>query len=107
MHDDSLDSPDRHGRDDEDLHCPGCGTQLPDFVRRESTSPDQEGRPTEDECWKEFWTHLARIWISLEHEVQLECIAEAERRDRLHGSLPPESISAIGLGSAGTLPARE
>ncbi|MGC4960368.1 hypothetical protein [Gordonia sp. DT101] len=36
-------------------------------------------RPTEAECWSEFWKTLAKIWAELSPEVQQECVEEAER----------------------------
>lgn len=70
---------------DEDEHrkCPACGSPLRGRVRsRLSASSGVQHRPTEDECWKEFWTRLAYIWTSLPPRVQKECITEAVTMDR-------------------------
>lgn len=46
---------------------------------------DASRRPTEDECWLDFWSKIATIWASLPHEAQRGYIDEApgnERQDR-------------------------
>ncbi|MGO2746210.1 hypothetical protein [Microbacterium sp.] len=30
------------------------------------------GRPTEAECWKEFWHAVATLWLDLPPEIQRE-----------------------------------
>lgn len=34
--------------------------------------------PTEEECWREFWTKMAVAWASIPPELQQQCIAEVE-----------------------------
>jgi hypothetical protein len=57
----------------------------------------KQGLPTEEECWKGFWTRLAAAWASMPPDLQRQCIAEVEltkadtrrRADRVSGKPRP------------------
>lgn len=61
--------------------CPLCGSPIDEqaegVVQR---SPAAKRRPTESECWKEFWTRWAYIWINMPPALQQECLADVARR---------------------------
>ncbi|MDH3048444.1 hypothetical protein QEN42_00945 [Gordonia alkanivorans] len=39
-----------------------------------------EDRPTEVECWRDFWWKLAVVWVSLPRDLQDECLAAVQVR---------------------------
>lgn len=52
--------------------CPTCGVRvrdLPPLTEAVALRP-----PTEDVCWRQFWEHLAVIWVGLPPEVQQRCL---------------------------------
>ena len=64
--------------------CPQCGSPLrkqTEGLAEESSATQR--RPTEAECWKEFWTRMAYIWVTMPPALQQECLAEVALLDPL------------------------
>lgn len=47
--------------------------------------PEPLARPTEDECWADFWAGVAAIWMTLPLEVQ---------QDYARRFPPPEQVAS-------------
>lgn len=60
--------------------CPLCGNPVSRHTAREPTASPIARRPTEDECWRAFWQHMAAIWADLPSEVQRECLDKVAER---------------------------
>ena len=61
--------------------CPICGGRFRGHPGQQAAVSGKSKRPTEAECWRTFWQHLAAIWPGLPPKVQQRCLDRVVERE--------------------------